>query len=164
MIQNAAFEPLIYGHAADACGLAWHPLQHHHFATAADSCHVFYWNSDLRQLIAKCSLGIGVAARSVCFSPRGEHIAVGCADGSLRVISMECGAKPPLSEEVPSPSSSVLHRYPRCQNMVHTPNSSNFHTSTGEVDSLQGAGICALIIACDAQQSQCHVCLLTIVL
>jgi len=101
MIQaNSSYEPLVYGHMADAWGLAWHPRDHHLFATAADSSHVFYWNGRLRQLVAKCSMGPQMRARALCFSPIARHLAVGCADGTLKVLLVDCGSQPPLSEEV----------------------------------------------------------------
>jgi WD40 repeat protein len=44
--------------------------------------------------------GREVCVRSVAFSPDGRHLAVGVVDGTLMVLMMECGSKPPMSEEV----------------------------------------------------------------
>lgn len=108
MVQaDSSYEPLIYSHMASAEGLAWHPTLHHHYATSCDSSHVFYWNASLRQLVAKCSIGRGMRARALAFSPSGAHLAVGCACGTLKVILVDCGALPALSQEVCSRPSEV---------------------------------------------------------
>lgn len=76
---------LIYGHSGDVRGLAVHPLETHVFATASEAGRLFVWNSKSRVLRAKCNVmhpcvGVG-------FSPDGQHIAVGCKDGTLVIIS-----------------------------------------------------------------------------
>jgi WD40 repeat protein len=98
-IRNSSYEPLIYGQSADCCGLAWHPKHHHHYITVANSGHVCYWNAELRQLIAKCCMGPGIVSKAVAISPKGEHVAIGCGDGSLRVLQLDCSPNLPLSSE-----------------------------------------------------------------
>ena len=94
------YEPLVYGHASDTRGVACHPTQHAQFATACESGHVCLWTGDRRQLIAKCRLGGGVAARCLAFDPAGAVLAVGCGDGGLVIVRVDCGSAPPLSEQL----------------------------------------------------------------
>lgn len=101
-IQATSYEPLVYGHTAAVCGVAWHPKKHHCFVSVADDCHVLYWNAELRQLIAKCTMGASVTGRSVAIGPDGLHVAIGCVDGGLRVLLLENAGSLPLSSEARS--------------------------------------------------------------
>jgi WD40 repeat protein len=77
-------EVLIQGHTDDVYAIDFHPKKPYKFATACDSSNVFLWNAKRRQLMAKVS--IGVAARAVCFSPNGAHLAVGTNTGIVKVL------------------------------------------------------------------------------
>ena len=80
-------EVLIQGHTDDVYAIDFHPKKPYKFATACDSSNVFLWNAKRRQLMAKVS--IGVAARAVCFSPNGAHLAVGTNTGVIKVLLVE---------------------------------------------------------------------------
>lgn len=87
--STAAFlvESLIDGHEDSVYGIAFHPLRPHKYATACDNMRVHLWDAKRRQIIAK--VHVGRMARSVAFSPDGKHLAIGCADGFLKVLSAE---------------------------------------------------------------------------
>uniref|UniRef100_A0A7S3VHN2 PLAT domain-containing protein n=1 Tax=Dunaliella tertiolecta TaxID=3047 RepID=A0A7S3VHN2_DUNTE len=86
-LSNDIPESLVQGHTNDVYACAWHPKKPYKFATACDSSNVFLWNARRRQLIAK--VNVGLAARSVAFSPNGAHLAVGTITGSIRVVQVE---------------------------------------------------------------------------
>ncbi|KAF5837533.1 hypothetical protein DUNSADRAFT_4226 [Dunaliella salina] len=86
-VSNDIPESLVQGHTNDVYACAWHPKKPYKFATACDSSNVFLWNARRRQLIAK--VNVGLAARSVAFSPNGAHLAVGTITGSIRVVQVE---------------------------------------------------------------------------
>jgi len=80
-------EVLIYGHTADLYGCCFHPNKPHRFVTVCESSSIFVWNAKKRQLSARCS--VQAKARMACISPNGQHLAVGCAGGRMRVLLME---------------------------------------------------------------------------
>jgi WD40 repeat protein len=96
LVSGSEHRPLVFGHAAHAYAAAWNPKHQHQFVSAGKD-GVFLWSAQQRQLVAKCSLGAGVEPSSVCFSPDGSHVAVGCASGALHVLLTDCGGEPPLS-------------------------------------------------------------------
>ena len=77
-------EVLIYGHTADLYGCCFHPNKPHRFVTVCESSNIFVWNAKKRQLSARCS--VKAKARMACISPDGQHLAVGCAGGRMRVL------------------------------------------------------------------------------
>lgn len=77
--------PMSYGHAGDVKALAVHPKDTHVFATGAESGKLHLWNSNLKMLKAKVTLHH--PASSCAFSPDGKHVAVGCKDGCLLILS-----------------------------------------------------------------------------
>ncbi|CAG9464667.1 unnamed protein product [Pedinophyceae sp. YPF-701] len=77
--------PLVDGHRADLHHVAFHPKRGHKYATACESGVVSFWDARRRQLLAK--VNIGLPACAVDFSPNGLHLAIGCGEGSVRVLA-----------------------------------------------------------------------------
>ncbi|KAG2444303.1 hypothetical protein HXX76_001060 [Chlamydomonas incerta] len=78
-------EVLVYGQQADLYGLATNPAFPHVYATCCDSDSVTVWSSVTRKPIRIVSLG-GLVARGCAFSPSGQQLAVGCANGGIKVL------------------------------------------------------------------------------
>lgn len=100
LVSGAEHKPLIYAHAAHAYACAWNPKHQHQYVTSSKEGVLCLWNAELRQIIAKCALTPRTPARSLCFSPGGRHLAVGCGDNSLKVLLAECPGEPPMSSHV----------------------------------------------------------------
>lgn len=82
-------EVLIYGHTSDLYGCAFNPVSPTQYITACDSSKVFLWDAAERWL---CKVfDVGGAARAGAFSPDGAHLAVGLADGRIKVIDIKRG-------------------------------------------------------------------------
>eukprot|EP00736_Rhodelphis_marinus_P002340 Rmarinus@m.17215 len=80
-------EPLIQGHTADLYGVDFHPLDEDVFATACESEMLCIWSSADKKMLR--SVDLDNKLRSVAYSPDGEFLAVGMADGSLKVVNEE---------------------------------------------------------------------------
>jgi len=65
--------------------LPCYTTESHVFATASEAGRLFVWNGKARVLRAKCN--VMHACCGVGFSPDGNHIAVGCKDGTLIIVS-----------------------------------------------------------------------------
>lgn len=100
LVSGSEHKPLIYAHASHAYACAWNPKHLHQYVTSSKEGVICLWNAELRQIIAMCALNPRTPARSLCFSPDARHLAVGCGDNSLKVMSVECPGEPPLSTQI----------------------------------------------------------------
>ncbi|XP_051176461.1 echinoderm microtubule-associated protein-like 2 isoform X8 [Leptopilina boulardi] len=80
------FHPTVLGHADEVWGLASHPTLPQ-FATAAHDRLLQMWDSLSHTVV--WSKDIGEQAQSVCFSPDGNILVVGCTNGKWLVIDSE---------------------------------------------------------------------------
>lgn len=86
-------EVLIYGHAGDLHGIAWHPHREAVFATACDSPRLFVFDAACRDVIK--TRAIGFALRAVAWSPQPlrdsiyHHLALGGAKGRVVIVDEE---------------------------------------------------------------------------
>lgn len=80
------FSPAMLGHTEEVWGLAEHPILPQ-FATAGHDRLLQMWDSPSHSVV--WSKDIGEQAQSICFSPDGEVIVVGCVSGKWLVIDSE---------------------------------------------------------------------------
>ncbi|XP_044004070.1 echinoderm microtubule-associated protein-like 2 isoform X2 [Aphidius gifuensis] len=80
------FSPAMLGHIEEVWGLAEHPILLQ-FATAGHDRLLQMWDSPSHSVV--WSKDIGEQAQSICFSPDGEVIVVGCVSGKWLVIDSE---------------------------------------------------------------------------
>ena len=67
---------MVKGHKEKVDALAAHPKQAGLFATGSHGDHVYLWDAQKKQLLAKKALK-GYEITSVCFNPAGDRLAVG---------------------------------------------------------------------------------------
>ena len=67
---------MVKGHKEKVDALAAHPKQAGLFATGSHGDHVYLWDAQTKQLLAKKALK-GYEITSVCFNPAGDRLAVG---------------------------------------------------------------------------------------
>jgi len=86
VVRSRGDEPvsLVDGSVGDISGVCWLPKRPTRFATASADGMVQIFCAAKRQLVAK--VGLGLPATCVDFSPDGLTMAVGCIDGTLRVL------------------------------------------------------------------------------
>ncbi|XP_031785896.1 echinoderm microtubule-associated protein-like 2 isoform X3 [Nasonia vitripennis] len=83
---DTGFNPAMLGHAEEVWGLASHPILPQ-FSTAGHDRLLQMWDSLSHTVV--WSKDIGEQAQSVCFSPNGTVMVVGCVSGKWLVIDSE---------------------------------------------------------------------------
>lgn len=85
------------GHVAAILDGKWHPTEQKYFMTASLDGSIRYWDVEAKPIgVEQCVMqdlvikahnqkGTKVAVNSCCFSPSGQLIVGGCADGSVQV-------------------------------------------------------------------------------
>ena len=74
---------MVKGHKEKVDALAAHPKQAGLFATGSHGDHVYLWDAQKKQLLAKKALK-GYEITSVCFNPAGDRLAVGTVTRGTR--------------------------------------------------------------------------------
>ncbi|KAF6128650.1 hypothetical protein HJG60_000539 [Phyllostomus discolor] len=82
--KNAACSVLVHGHVdGPIWGLATHPSRDF-FLSAAEDGTVILWDIADKKMLNKVTLGL--AARTVCYSPEGDMVAIGMKNGEFIVL------------------------------------------------------------------------------
>ena len=80
---------LVEGHSGggESWGMSTHPVMQH-FATGGDDGQVRIWDMLSRSCIARVPFANRARVRAVCYSPTGEHLAVGLHTGLLVILEV----------------------------------------------------------------------------
>ena len=79
---------MVKGHKEKVDALAAHPKQAGLFATGSHGDHVYLWDAQKKQLLAKKALK-GYEITSVCFNPAGDRLAVGTVTGRVFILVLD---------------------------------------------------------------------------
>ena len=83
---------MVKGHKEKVDALAAHPKQAGLFATGSHGDHVYLWDAQTKQLLAKKALK-GYEITSVCFNPAGDRLAVGTVTGRVFILVLDMDPK-----------------------------------------------------------------------
>jgi len=79
---------MVKGHKENVDALAAHPNQPGLFATGSHGDHVYLWDAQKKELIARKALK-GYEVTALAFNPKGDRLAVGTLTGRVFILVLE---------------------------------------------------------------------------